>query len=220
MNSVGLAEAAGAYLRRCRRENGLTLEAIARTARKHGASWSLSSVRAFENGNAAPTLPTLLIVALTVSELTGNDVRLADLFSDSDTFDFPKHTSRASISRDWLEAVLAGGPVRPGPGTPGGPLTAQSNIDDLPALALKRAAEKLEISTEALEHWAVALWGVGFQDEMRRRADLRSSPQARGHITRSLVTEIREAMASESSPASALPAPESAPNHRPRSFTS
>lgn len=64
-----------------------------------------------------------------------------------------------------------------------------------PTLAEKRAAKALEISARELQRRAQRLWGRSLEDESARRAGPRSSPQARGRVTRVLVGEVRASIA-------------------------
>lgn len=61
-------------------------------------------------------------------------------------------------------------------------------------LAEERAAARLKVPTSVLRAWAYELWGLGIDDEAQRRAGEGASAQARGHVTRRLTDEVREAM--------------------------
>lgn len=62
---------------------------------------------------------------------------------------------------------------------------------EMPAtLAEKRAAEKLEVPPVELQRRAQDLWGRSLEEESNHRAGPGSSPQARGRVTRVLVSEM------------------------------
>lgn len=104
------ADVIGAYLREARREHGITLEQVVNAARRHGASWSVSSVQALEAGKASPTLPNLLFVALVIGALTEETISLADLFSKGRLYDLPRFDGQPA-SREWLMSALSGARV-------------------------------------------------------------------------------------------------------------
>lgn len=112
MSSDSFSIAVGDYLKTCRAEHGLTLDQVARAGRMFGARWNASSVKAIEVGRASTTIQTLLVLALAIGELTGQPVRLAELFSTGSDFSPPSFGARAPISREWLAEVLAGSPVQ------------------------------------------------------------------------------------------------------------
>jgi transcriptional regulator with XRE-family HTH domain len=106
------AEAVGGFLRAFRHEHGITMEAVAQASREFGGTWSLSSVQAIEGGRAAPTLPTLLTLALVLGRLSGESVRLVDLLGSAEFFDRPYVLrSDQPVRRTWVERALSGAPV-------------------------------------------------------------------------------------------------------------
>lgn len=112
MEAVAYAEAVGTFLRLYRREHGLTLESVAQLGREFGATWSLSSVQAIEAGRAAPTLPTLLTLALVLGRLSGEPLRLADLLGAAEALERP-YVDRPDqpVLRAWVDRALSGGSV-------------------------------------------------------------------------------------------------------------
>lgn len=287
MEATTYAEAVGAFLRGFRSQHGLTLEAIARTGRDYGATWSLSSVQAIEAGKASPTLPTLLTLALVLGTLSGHPLKLIDLLGSAEVFDRPfSGQPERPVHRTLVERALSGQYVQldandvplsirtdaepldleaessiarnlpfgadrnaeagehDDPSLSAyevdseleaallrrdGPLTAEERraafeqtleqsqmppepaceetetaafsqstdkpTDVPPTLAEKRAAKALEISARELQRRAQRLWGRSLEDESARRAGPRSSPQARGRVTRVLVSEVRASIA-------------------------
>jgi len=112
MSAITYSEAVGSFVRSYRQAHGITMESVALAGREYGATWSLSSVQAIEAGKAAPTLPALLMLALTLGKLSGQPLRLADLMGAADNFARPYMLSEEQpVRRSWVEGVLAGDPV-------------------------------------------------------------------------------------------------------------
>ncbi|MFJ4044207.1 helix-turn-helix domain-containing protein [Microbacterium sp. NPDC089987] len=112
MESTTYAEAVGRFLRAFRQDRGITMDTVAQAGREFGARWSLSSVQAIEGGKAAPTLPTLLTLALVLGRLSGESIRLADLLGTAEFLDRPYIlSSDQPVKRSWVERVLSGAPV-------------------------------------------------------------------------------------------------------------
>jgi hypothetical protein len=59
---------------------GRKLEEFAATARYYGLKWTSGRVGDFESGRTTPTLPTLILVTATLSNLIGRKVAVPDLF--------------------------------------------------------------------------------------------------------------------------------------------
>ena len=112
MQTTTFAAAVGEFLRAYRQEHGIKLESIAQLGREFGATWSLSSVQSIESGRAAPTLPTLLTLALVLGRLSGEPLRLSDLIGPAEALDRPFiGTPDQPVLRPWVERVLSGGKV-------------------------------------------------------------------------------------------------------------
>jgi hypothetical protein len=75
-----MAEIAGRNARELRLGADVTLEQFAAAARHYGLKWTSGRVGDFEAGRTAPTLPTLIVVAAALANLTGSDVAVEDLF--------------------------------------------------------------------------------------------------------------------------------------------
>lgn len=130
--------AIGGFVRRVRKDHGLTLEAVANAGRNFGATWNTASIRNLEAGRMSPTLPNLLILALAIGELTGTPVALHDLLDEATEFNLPT-TANESVSRHWVNLALQGKPVvPPAPKSPNTPITPPteeglSNLQGEPA---------------------------------------------------------------------------------------
>lgn len=109
METTTYADAVGAFLRGYRQTHRITLDSIAQVSREFGATWSLSSVQAIEGGKAAPTLPTLLTLALVLGRLSGEPLRLVDLLGTAEVLDRPYvDTPDQPVLRSWVERALSG----------------------------------------------------------------------------------------------------------------
>lgn len=190
--SVTYAEAVGAFLREYREKRGLTLDAVARAGRQHGAAWSATSIRNIETARASLTIPSLLILALALNRLTGETLTLSDLLGRAEFITLDSATK--PVSRAWITRALEGeGQDAPTEWGYAGetPFTADSRSPcSTTSLAETRAAKKLGIAPRELQEWAGKLWNKSLEAESAARAGLNSTPQKRGRIARGLVEEI------------------------------
>lgn len=109
MEAKTYADAVGAFVRAYRKQHGITLDSIAQLGRDFGATWSLSSVQAIEGGKAAPTLPTLLTLALVLGRLSGEPLRLADLLGSAEVLDRPYvDAPDQPVLASWAKRALSG----------------------------------------------------------------------------------------------------------------
>jgi transcriptional regulator with XRE-family HTH domain len=105
-----ISAAVGAFVSQVRRENGLTLDQIARAARSYGASWSASSVSNIERGQASLTLPTLLLLALALGDLLEQPLTLSALLGDVEVLTLVSG-GQHPVKRSWVDGVLNGAEV-------------------------------------------------------------------------------------------------------------
>ena len=76
-------EIVGDWLRDKRDEHGLTLDQIATASHRYGSGWTAGTLSYMEKGGSkADALPTLMILLATLNDLTGEEFRLADIFTD------------------------------------------------------------------------------------------------------------------------------------------
>ena len=106
--TVTVSEVAGHGARGIRLGAGATLEEVAKAARFYGLKWTANKVNAFEAGRISPTLPTLFAVAAALNDVTGDPVKLADLFASSGTVTV---NDRLTVDAAKVEAALSGAPV-------------------------------------------------------------------------------------------------------------
>ncbi|MGJ9372515.1 hypothetical protein [Nesterenkonia sp. CF4.4] len=103
-------EAVGSFLRAYRKENRLTLEAVARAGHKYGARWGVASIRNIEAGKAALTVPTLITLALSLRKLTGKSLTLSELTGEGSSISLGADKS-LPVTRAWLAEVMAGSAI-------------------------------------------------------------------------------------------------------------
>ncbi len=76
-------EIVGDWLRGKRVEYGLTLDQIATASHRYGSGWTAGTLSYMEKGGSkADALPTLMVLLATLNDLTGEEFRLADIFTD------------------------------------------------------------------------------------------------------------------------------------------
>ena len=74
---VDLSEVLAVNARQLR--GAATLDDVAKAVRRYGTSWTPGKVSDLEHGRVSPTLPTLVIVALSLSDVCGRLVTVAEL---------------------------------------------------------------------------------------------------------------------------------------------
>ena len=106
-----MAESAGRNAQALRRGAGVNLQDFARAVRRYGLAWSTGRVGDFESGRAAPNLATLFVVAAALSNVTGRDVTLAELFDGTGPVQI--NDKLPPVQLRAVRAALEGKPVRP-----------------------------------------------------------------------------------------------------------
>jgi len=195
-----IADAVGDFLRSWRAAHGVTLAEVATEAHLFGARWSASSVSNIERGQAALTLPVLLILALTLGRLSGEPMKLSALLGDVEAVNVPfaGHPEKPAL-RSWIDGALSGDVVELTSADHGNTVSLAVSPHDAvaatpPTLAETRAAKRLGISTRDLRLRAYSLWGRPLEQEVADLAGGLATPQARGRVTRRLTEEIRRSM--------------------------
>lgn len=76
-------EIVGNWLRGYRVEHGLTLDQIADASHRYGSGWNNVNVLRMEKGGSkVDALPTLMVLLATLNDLVGEELKLADVFTD------------------------------------------------------------------------------------------------------------------------------------------
>lgn len=195
---------------------GLTLDQVSVAARGRGLKWSESRVADFEAGRVAPSLTTLLALALALNDAGCPQATLPGLVRYITPIQI--NDSLALFDVDVVR-LLSGQPAA-------GPEPVETDADD-PALLLgwkqtpferkvaqhyevdlakvgriakssgateDRVRKSLGISTSLLTHLSAALWDKGFSQERDRRAGESANAQKRGRITREMQSELQAAI--------------------------
>jgi hypothetical protein len=174
--------------------------------RRRGLSWSTGRVGDFESGRAAPNLATLFVVAVALSDVTGHEVRLQDLFAGIGQVQI---NDKLHVQLRALYAALAGEPVRPWRLTASWRLADGSNLPEFardidPGLHARvlsdfvesdeRMCKKIGIDPNGGAAAMAKLWRRTFTAERDRRAGPDAKPQHRGQISRQLQAELQKAL--------------------------
>lgn len=160
--------AVGKFLSAYRVDHELTLDQIARAARTFGVAWGTQSVRNIQTGNATPTLPTLITLALALNQLTGEKLTLSDLLGDAEAIG-PPTALGLPFSRPWVEQVLQGGVIEVGNVT-----TALVGGADKQDEILRNTPEALAAVLETVK--AEFPPGLGFRELEQFGRELRRDP--------------------------------------------
>jgi len=182
----GFGAAFGARVRELREAAGATQDELARAVSRAGLSWSRARLGQVEAGEGIPDLAAMVAVAVALTELSGKSIRLADLLPES------------GVSREveLLRDALSGAPVRR-------PTPVIGNVPD-PRLSPgwgqveDRVSADLGLGSEAIVlAAALRLYGRTGSEERDARAGGGATPQKRGRVARSIITELAEAAAAE-----------------------
>ncbi|SMX65469.1 hypothetical protein BSP109_00208 [Brevibacterium sp. Mu109] len=209
-----LADVLGENLKTVRKQHALTLDEVAKETRSYGAKWTAQRIAGMEAGKVSVTVPTVCTLAWALSAITDNDVHPADLLrSDSPVEvngDFAvggntiaetlegnvgelRIKDAADPDRTIRDVVDAAGETASawGPGVTVGDIRSlQSRI----GLADRRAADRLGIDVHTLSGEAFRRWAMLLSEAVDEQAGPGASPQRKGHITRKLEAELREAL--------------------------
>lgn len=212
-----MSEVAGERARALRLDAQRSLEDVATAARSLGLPWSTGRVGDFEAGRAAPSLPTLLVVAAALGDVIGRPISLADLFDGAgdvainDSLRIPLPNLRALLSGRYAPFS----PRLPIPAT--GVPTIEDAIYMLPewgkdvdlnvraqvSYAFREADERFcknigrdqpQMTAEDRAYYGsvamAKLWGRTFVAERDRRAGPDANAQRRGQVSRQLKSEL------------------------------
>lgn len=138
-----LEQVVAAFLKKTRRDYGLTLQDVAEAGTQHGARWHKSSVNNIEQGAAALTLNLLIPLCQGLSDLTGEQISVLDLLGDEEQVTVHRN-SPVKLNRRKLKTALVGSRTHSG---------ATDHLQFNPAEM--RAAAKLDVTTLELRHLAL-----------------------------------------------------------------
>jgi hypothetical protein len=188
--------------------------ALAKAVTSAGLRWGTARVAELEAARVSPTLPMLLVLCRALSELTGQPIKLADLFAGDTRVEI---TDRLHVPLAEVRAALSGAPVTMAtPEKTAGELLLVDYIEKrrptdwsaIPArrMALlyriwnacgeveRRAAYALHIDMGQLVEVMADLWGHTLTEERDAIAGPDASAQRRGIVSRQLREDLRKAI--------------------------
>ena len=206
-----LAEVAGRNARQIRLNAKVTLQQMAKAARRYELPWTIGRVGSFESGAVTPTLPTLLAVCAALRGVTGRPIALADLFGGAGRVVVK---DRLTMSLPKLREALSGEPVKIaaiervtaiGEAAEADFRSWQPRLQNVDlALRVRVLADFAEGDQELARslkisdaHAAAAMadrWRRTFVAERDKRAGADANAQRRGHVSRELKAELRKAL--------------------------
>lgn len=119
-------EAVGEFLKLYRKEHGLTMADVATASERYGSGWSSATIVSLERGGSkADSLPVLILLLRSLSDLTGDDLTLVDVFLDVpdnvDVLDLSnKPAVETSITTRDIADIINGEPINLVPHPPMG----------------------------------------------------------------------------------------------------
>lgn len=208
----------GENVRRIRAERGIAADELAMELKSVGLNWNANRVYELERGNKTVSIPELIALAYSFSALN-SPVKLSDLFEGEEPILL---NEKMSITTSHMKEIFEGAPLGQGlkdwpmrrrqfmEATESvSPLSAEAlmelgrfneggvNADSAASaytsigLAELKAAKALGLTMAELIGACLAIWGRTLTSERDSRAEgLRG--QAKGHVTRELLDELRE----------------------------
>lgn len=201
-----LSEALGRKVRAIRTANGKTQGDVAAAAVGWGLAWAQPIVAALETGRRDLTALELLVLPLVLAEVGGGSHTLAELLEDvPDMIGTP---NGETLSMEVLRRIARGERPQEVAAAWEQFRGAVDELDDLLARAARReperhAARALDVHPARVLRFAYQLWGQGLTEERDARLaargdgsgdDPRRRQALRGHVTRELLAELRQAM--------------------------
>lgn len=211
-----LSEAIGANARAHRKRHGVTLDDVAKVARSYGLRWTSSRTGDFESGRVSSTIGTVVAACMAYSEATGDPLTVDAVLSTEHRLDL---TSELRLTADRLKEILSGGNPTPLAGDTKSPdaihevfagsvnafreaaakfpdvdMRTLKSVEEHSGLATSRLAADLETSVQMINAASASLWNRSVEDERDSRAGEHATPQRRGHIMRTLKSELKQAI--------------------------
>jgi transcriptional regulator with XRE-family HTH domain len=185
-------------LARFREQRGLTQEELARLASSTGLRWLPVTVNAIERGRRklslgeAILLQHLLWVPLSDLAASEESVDVEGVVVDADVWRWLAPPAPPAEVRDWLTEGWATHVI----GIDRGDRRFE---EEARGEAERKAAQRLKVPGVELVRMAYSLWGRGLTDERNGRLTSTGGETRvrRGHVTRELLTELRQAFANQ-----------------------
>lgn len=190
-----ISEVVGSNLRRRRADHALTLDDVARGLRLYsGELWSSGRVSRFEHGDSPVSVDTLILLAITLTDLTGEPVAPADLLEAQGEVTIgqaPEQGGEGAAPGLVVDGPMVGKYLLGQ--TVGFHYPFKLVLEDLP-LADRRAADKLAIDGAQFRALSEKLWGRLMSAEVEAQAPPGATAQKKGRITRTLRAEMQKAL--------------------------
>ncbi len=190
-----ISEVVGHNLRRHRADHTLTLDEVARGLRMYsGELWGSGRVSRFEHGDSPVSVDTLILLAITLTDLTGEPVAPADLLEAQGEVTIgqaPEQGGEGAAPGLVVDGPMVGKYLLGQ--TVGLHYPFKLELDDLP-LADRRAADALGIDEQQFREHSRKLWGRLMSAEVEAQAPPGATAQKKGRITRTLRAEMQKAL--------------------------
>lgn len=218
MRSVTIRERIGANFKALRSERQISAEAVAKEMKHLGFSWTVSRVSELEKGLKSVSIAELIGICFVLSKGSKSPIRLVQLFDGAENVQL---TDVESTTTTNIVQLFSGEPIslavsdyesasekrnklawampdRARKATKeftryGGPYDFEliGNIVEAMGLADSKAAKALGITDMELAGASAKLWGNSLTVERDKRS-VDQQKQAKGHITRKLIAELRD----------------------------
>lgn len=211
--TVEFAQLVGRNVKRLRAQH--SMDALASATRGNGAVWDSGAIAKVERGQfKIGTVPALVLLAASLTDLLGRKVGIADLI-ESESLIHVSDTRAVSstdlmrwfageqlalfVTDDSSDAEYVADIERWAAGESAYPVPKVDKIvvEEVVAaqtLSDERVARTLELPNVVLASWSAALWGQTFTARRDELAGPDANAQKRGRITRELKTELQQAM--------------------------
>lgn len=202
MTADSLQLVVGRNVRRLREQFGIRQDDLARETSKLGLKWGASRIGELEHGRLGLSVAAFLILASSLSKLTGQGISLADLVAGDSGVSL---TGNFEVSNSAVQSALWGNVVDFEDRLPemiwrGEPVTFHVDADGNPQLAVgdsagppsmgdlatQRASRRTGIPPADMDRTMRYLFGRSLSEERDLRAGPDATKQKRGAITREL----------------------------------
>lgn len=169
------------------------MDSVAVTTRQLGLKWDTGRVSALEKGQVSPTLPTLLVLCMALSEVTQSEVGLVDLVRFEGDVQI---TGKVALTGDVVARALSGerADLRRTEAEEFDQVVHEIAVRQAGGEAEQRAAQSLGLSGKRFRQLAQTLWGLPFAEERDARAGADANAQKRGRVARQLKEEMKAAL--------------------------
>ncbi|UBV14964.1 helix-turn-helix domain-containing protein [Mycolicibacterium fortuitum] len=194
--SEPLSQVIGRNVRELRLGAGLTQQDVATAMVRLGLPWDSGRVARLEAGSGSPTLPTLVLVAVALDQLTAGrrKVTVVDLLRSGAVVELSPGVEVAStalvgVLRGGRAGDLIEGTLYPFARTGMSPLLV--TLRAAYGRAEQRAAAELGVDRETMLRLSAELWGRSLSAERDARAEVANvtSRVEKARITRTLIGE-------------------------------